>query len=90
MSGNVGTPALRGGGARTARIASYDIEAQLDGTRHTITATQKLIWIGWGGLVLAGIPLILLKGEIDRFNDELAALVEKVRRYGAPTTAVAA
>lgn len=24
-----------------------------------------------------------LQGEIDRFNDELAALVEKVRRYGA-------
>jgi len=25
-----------------------------------------------------------LKGEIDRFNDELAALVERVKRYGAP------
>jgi len=42
-----------------------------------------------------GLPLVVrrvtpdreyianLKGEIDRFNDELAALVERVRRYGA-------
>ncbi len=28
--------------------------------------TQKLIWIGWGGLILAGVPLLILKGEIDR------------------------
>lgn len=25
-----------------------------------------------------------MKGEIDRFNDELAALVERIRRYGQP------
>lgn len=30
-----------------------------------------------------------LKGEIDRFNDELAAMVERVRTYGAPVAMVA-
>jgi hypothetical protein len=29
-------------------------------------ATQKLIWLGWTGMVLSGIPLILLKAEVDR------------------------
>lgn len=28
--------------------------------------TQKLVWIGWIGLVASGIPLIIFKGEIDR------------------------
>lgn len=27
--------------------------------------TEKLIWTGWTGMVAAGIPLILLKGEVD-------------------------
>lgn len=27
--------------------------------------TQKFIWIGWFGMVAAGIPLIIFKGEID-------------------------
>lgn len=27
--------------------------------------TQKFIWAGWIGMVAAGIPLIVLKGEID-------------------------
>lgn len=31
-----------------------------------------------------------MSGEIDRFNDELAELVRKVERYGAPAEAVAA
>jgi hypothetical protein len=47
------------------------------------------------GLYCRKLPLVIhrclpdrpylanLKGEIDRFNDELAALVERVRRYGA-------
>lgn len=34
--------------------------------------------------------LATLQGEIDRFNDELAALVERVRRYGAQPAEVAA
>ncbi len=27
--------------------------------------TEKFIWAGWGIMILAGIPLILLKGEVD-------------------------
>ncbi len=27
--------------------------------------TEKFIWAGWGGMILAGVPLIILKGEID-------------------------
>lgn len=27
--------------------------------------TSKFIWVGWGVMVLAGIPLILLKGVVD-------------------------
>jgi len=30
--------------------------------------TQKLIWIGWGGLVLSGIGLISIKGYIDNLS----------------------
>jgi len=30
--------------------------------------TQKLIWIGWGGLVLSGLGLITLKGYIDNLT----------------------
>jgi hypothetical protein len=26
----------------------------------------RFIWIGWSGMVLSGVPLILLKGEIDQ------------------------
>jgi hypothetical protein len=28
--------------------------------------TEKFIWIGWAGMVITGIPLIILKGEIDK------------------------
>lgn len=52
----------------------------------------------WNDLAIysPGLPLVIhrtqrdesylanLSGEIDRFNDELAAVVEKVRRYGQP------
>ncbi len=27
--------------------------------------TARFIWVGWGGMVAAGIPLILLKGMVD-------------------------
>lgn len=29
------------------------------------SVTQKFIWIGWIGMITAGIPLIILKGQID-------------------------
>jgi hypothetical protein len=28
--------------------------------------TERLIWIGWAGLVASGVPLALLKGHVDR------------------------
>ncbi len=27
--------------------------------------TGKFVWVGWAGMVVTGIPLILLKGEVD-------------------------
>lgn len=27
--------------------------------------TEKFIWAGWGGMVAAGVPLLVLKGEVD-------------------------
>lgn len=28
-------------------------------------STKKLIWVGWAGMVGSGIPMIILKGEVD-------------------------
>jgi len=54
------TPALRGGGtARSPRIASYKIEARLDGTRHTITASETLIWTNAGTTAVTELPFHL-------------------------------
>lgn len=30
--------------------------------------TQALIWIGWGGLVASGIPMLVLKGSVDNLT----------------------
>ena len=32
---------------------------------HVSGGTEKFIWAGWGLMVVAGIPLLVLKGEID-------------------------
>ncbi len=54
------TPALRGGGApRSPRIASYKIEARLDAARHSIAATQTLIWTNAGKSPVDTLPLHL-------------------------------
>jgi len=54
------TPALRGGGpARSPRIASYKIEARLDASRHTITASQTLIWTNTGASAVGELPFHL-------------------------------
>ncbi len=54
------TPALRGGGApRSARIASYKIDATLDAARHTLAATQTLIWTNAGASAVETLPLHL-------------------------------
>jgi hypothetical protein len=55
-----GSPALRGGGApRSPRIASYVIEARLDGARHQITASQTLIWTNAGQNAVDTLPFHL-------------------------------
>jgi hypothetical protein len=62
------TPALRGGGApRSPRIASYKIEARLDGTRHQIAATQTLIWTNAGQSAVDTLPFHLY---INAFKNE--------------------
>lgn len=53
-------PAVRGGGApRSVRIASYDIDARLDATRHQITATQTLTWTNPGASAVDKLPFHL-------------------------------
>jgi len=54
--------------------------------------TQKLIWIGWAGLAVSGIPLLIMKGSLDNLIDFKIFLVllvglnglifEAVRRAG--------
>lgn len=54
------TPALRGGGApRSPRIASYKIDARLDGARHSLTATQTLYWTNAGSSAVTDLPFHL-------------------------------
>ncbi|HEY5922218.1 MAG TPA: M1 family metallopeptidase [Kofleriaceae bacterium] len=53
-------PALRGGGApRSSRIASYKLEARLDGTRHQIQGTGTLIWTNAGQSAVDMLPFHL-------------------------------
>jgi hypothetical protein len=55
-----GSPALRGGGGpRSPRIASYEIQARLDGVRHTIEASEKLIWTNTGASAVDVLPFHL-------------------------------
>ncbi|HUS30038.1 MAG TPA: M1 family metallopeptidase [Kofleriaceae bacterium] len=54
------TPALRGGGtAKSPRIASYKIEARLDASRHSLQATQTLIWTNAGQSAVDRLPFHL-------------------------------
>jgi hypothetical protein len=54
------TPALRGGGtARSPRIASYTINARLDGARHVVTGEEKLIWTNAGQSAVDRLPFHL-------------------------------
>lgn len=53
-------PALRGGQApRSPRVASYTIDARLDGARHTIQASQTLRWTNTGGSAVRELPFHL-------------------------------
>lgn len=71
------TPALRGGGtARSPRIASYKIDARLDGTRHAITATQTLIWTNAGSSAVDRMPLHLY---LNAFKNESSLFMRQSR-----------
>jgi hypothetical protein len=71
------TPALRGGGtARSPRIASYKIDARLDGTRHAISATQTLIWTNAGGSAVDRMPLHLY---LNAFKNESSLFMHQSR-----------
>jgi hypothetical protein len=78
-----GTPALRGGGApRSPRIASYKIDARLDAGRHTITATQTLIWTNAGQSAVDRLPFHLY---LNAFKNESSLFMRttKGRMRGA-------
>jgi hypothetical protein len=71
------TPALRGGGApRSTRIASYKIDARLDATRHTIAATQTLIWTNAGTSAVDTLPLHLY---LNAFKNEASLFMRSSR-----------
>lgn len=46
--------------------------------------TEKFIWAGWGGMVAAGIPLIILKGEVDNLMIIKLAFVAIIGINGVP------
>ena len=62
-------PALRGGGApRSPRIASYTLEARLDGTRHQIEGKGKLIWTNAGQSAVDVLPFHLYMNAFKNTN----------------------
>ena len=54
-----GAPALRHGGPRTPRVASYTIDARLDPSRHVITASETLTWTNGGDTPVDVLPFHL-------------------------------
>lgn len=54
----------------------------LDLVRRVATITQRLIWVGFIGLVLSGIPLLMLKGTISDLTKIKLALVVLVGLNG--------
>lgn len=71
------TPALRGGGtARSPRIASYKIDARLDGTRHAITASETLIWTNAGQSAVDRLPIHLY---LNAFKNESSLFMQQSR-----------
>ena len=54
-----GKPALRIAGEKSARIASYRLDARYDATAHRIEATQTLTWKNTGGSTVTELPFHL-------------------------------
>lgn len=82
------SPALRGGGPpRSSRIASYKIEARLDGARHTIEGKQTLIWTNAGGSPVDVLPFHLY---LNAFKNESSLFMRssggRLRRARASET----
>lgn len=48
------------------------------------SVTEKFIWIGWTGMVAAGIPMIIMKGQIDNLMWIKIALVVLIGLNGVP------
>jgi hypothetical protein len=72
-----GSPALRGGGApRSARIASYTIDARLDGARHLIDGKQTLIWTNAGQTPVDMLPFHLY---LNAFKNESSLFMRSSR-----------
>jgi len=46
--------------------------------------TEKMIWTGWTGMVLVGIPMIIMKGEVDNLMLIKLAFVAMVGINGVP------
>jgi hypothetical protein len=71
------TPALRGGGtARSPRIASYKIDARLDAVRHTITASETLIWSNAGQSTVDRLPFHLY---MNAFKNESSLFLQQTK-----------
>src|SRR4051812_44539575 len=71
------SPALRGGGPpRSPRAASYKIDARLDGTRHTIDATETLIWTNTGQSAVERLPFHLY---MNAFKNESSLFMKESR-----------
>ncbi|HSD89585.1 MAG TPA: M1 family metallopeptidase [Kofleriaceae bacterium] len=72
------SPALRGGGtARSPRIASYKIDARLDGARHSIDhATATLIWTNAGQSAVDRLPFHLY---MNAFKNEASLFMRTSR-----------
>ena len=50
---------LRGGSARSTRIANYKIDARLDAARHQIAGTETLTWTNTGASAVDSLPFHL-------------------------------
>lgn len=48
------------------------------------SVTEKFIWTGWTGMVAAGIPMILMKGEVDNLMTVKIAFVILIGINGIP------
>jgi len=68
-------PALRGGGpARSPRLANYKIDARLDPSKHTITATETLTWTNNGASEVTTLPFHLY---LNAFKNEASLFMKQ-------------